>query len=128
MQSTSWLAGTRWYVTAENLLAYLTDPTLTRRTPVADQTLWSITAAEGGAFSGTSRTQLWVRTPGGMQPLGSGAGNAMSGTITDEGEITIVFTPDDPDQAQTTGYGYLRQVDGEPRMEMQMATGTQSIA
>lgn len=122
------LAGTRWYVTAENLLAYLTDPTLSRMTPVADQTLWSIETAAEGSFQGTSQTQLWVRGPAGaLRPMSS-ASNAMAGTITGDGEITIVFTPDDPDQAQTVGYGQLRRVDGEWRMEMQMATGTQSLA
>jgi hypothetical protein len=128
MESMTWLAGTRWYVTAENLLAYLTDPALRIKTPVADQTLWSITTAQDGAFQGTSQTQLWMRAPGGGLQKGSAATNAMDGTVTDTGEITIVFTPTDPDQAQTTGYGCLRQVDGEWRMEMQMATGTQVLA
>jgi hypothetical protein len=128
MQQTSWLAGTRWYVTAENLLAYLTDPSLRVRTPVADQTLWSITATDSGSFQGTSQTQLWVRAPaGGLQPMGS-ARNALEGTITEEGDITILFTPDEAGESRTVGYGRLRRVDGAWRMEMQMATGTQSIA
>jgi len=128
MQNTSWLAGTQWYVTAENLLAYLTDPALGEATPVVDQTLWSITTAEGGSFHGTSRTLLWIRTrDGSFRQVGS-TSNTLDGTIAEGGEITIVFTPDDPDQAQTTGYGQLRMVDGEWRMEMQMATGTQAIA
>ena len=122
------LAGTRWYVTAENLLAYLTDPALSRMTPVADQTLWSIDTAAEGSFQGTSQTQLWVRGPTGAFHPVSSATNAIAGTITPEGEITILFTPDDPDQAPTVGYGHLRSVDGEWRMEMQMATGVQSLA
>lgn len=128
MQNTNWLAGTRWYVAAENLLAYLTDSALRVRTPVADQTLWSITAAENGSFTGTARTLLWIRTPSGEFQQTGDATNAMAGTITEGGEITIVFTPEQPDQAQTTGYGRLRRVDGAWRMEMQMATGTQSLA
>ena len=128
MQNMTWLAGTRWYVTAENLLAYLTDPTLRIKTPVADQTLWSITSAQDGAFQGTAQTQLWMRAPDGGVQKGNAASNTMEGTVTESGEITIIFTPSDPDQAQTTGYGYLRQVDGEWRMEMQMATGTQLLA
>ena len=128
MQDTTWLAGTRWYVTAENLLAYLTDSALRVKTPVADQTLWSITSAQDGSFQGTSQTQLWVRAPGGGVQKMSAASNALDGTVTERGEITIVFTPTDPGQAQTIGYGHLRQVDGEWRMEMQMATGTQSLA
>jgi hypothetical protein len=128
MQNMTWLAGTRWYVTAENLLAYLTDPALRIKTPVADQTLWSITSAQDGSFQGTSQTQLWVRAPDGGLKKGGAATNTIDGTVTESGEITIVFTPTEPDQAQTTGYGYLRRVDGEWRMEMQMATGTQMLA
>lgn len=123
------LAGTRWYVTAENLLAYLTDPALRVRTPVADQTLWSIASAEGGRFQGTSRTQLWVRAPeGGLRQMGAATTSTLDGTLSESGEITIVFTPDDPTQPRTTGYGHLRRVEGEWRMEMQMATGTQTLA
>ncbi|HEX2081408.1 MAG TPA: hypothetical protein VHG08_27140 [Longimicrobium sp.] len=128
MRGTEWLAGTRWYVPTENLLAYLTDPMLRVHTPVADQTLWSITTAADGRFHGTSQTQMWKRTPGGGFEPASSASNTMDGRITADGEITILFTPDDPDQAQTVGYGRLRRVGGEWRMEMQMATGTGVIA
>lgn len=128
MNEISWLAGTQWYVTAENLLAYMTDSTLQTNTPVADQTLWNITAAQGGSFQGTAQTKLWFRTPSGQFQQSGSASNTMDGTITEGGEITIVFTPDDSDQAQTTGYGQLRRVDGEWRMEMQMATGAQVLA
>lgn len=121
------LAGTKWYVPAENLLAYLTDPALRLQRPVADQTLWSITSAEGGRFAGSSRTQLWTRRNDEWVQGGS-ATNEMSGIIADSGEITIRFIPDDPEQATTIGYGHLRQVEGAWRMEMQMATGAQSLA
>jgi len=124
----SWLAGTRWYVPPQNLLAYLCDRALEDMQPVADQTIWSIISASNGQFQGTSTTKLWTRNPAGwMAALGTTT-NAMSGTIAENGDITIVFTPDDPDQATTTGYGHLRQVEGEWRMEMQMATGTGALA
>lgn len=122
------LAGTKWYVPAENLLAYLTDPALRVQRPVADQTLWSITSAEGGRFEGTSQTRLWAKGRDGEWAPAGTASNAMSGTIEETGEITIVFTPDDPDPSTTVGYGHLRRVQGEWRMEMQMATGAQSLA
>lgn len=128
MHDTSWLAGTRWYVTAENLLAYLTDSALRVHTPVADQTLWSIATGEDGRFTGTARTLMWIRAPDGTFQQVGDATNAMDGAITQGGEITITFTPRDPDQARTTGYGNLRRVDGEWRMEMQMATGATSLA
>lgn len=128
MQNTSWLAGTRWYVAAENLLAYFTDPALRTMTPVADQTLWSITSAADGRFQGTAQTLLWIRAPDGTFRQLASTSNTMDGTVTDGGEVTIVFTPDDPDQATTTGYGWMRRIDGAWRMEMQMATGTQALA
>ncbi|HET7459683.1 MAG TPA: hypothetical protein VFJ82_00490 [Longimicrobium sp.] len=124
----SWLAGTTWYVPPQNLLAYLCDLALQDMQPVADQTIWEITSAGEGQFEGTSTTKLWTRNPAGaMTALGTTT-NAMSGAIAENGDITIVFTPDDPDQATTTGYGHLRQVEGAWRMEMQMATGTGALA
>lgn len=128
MHDMSWLAGTRWYVTAENLLAYLTDSELRVHTPVADQTLWSIATSGNGSFTGTARTLMWIRTPDGTFQQVGDATNAMDGMITQGGGVTITFTPEDPDQAQTTGYGQLRKVDGEWRMEMQMATGATALA
>ncbi|HEU4560338.1 MAG TPA: hypothetical protein VFS20_20985 [Longimicrobium sp.] len=122
------LAGTTWYVPPQNLLAYLCDPALQHERPVADQTIWSITSAGEGQFQGTSTTSLWTVAPdGGLTALGTTT-NAMSGTVGENGDITIIFTPSDPDQAQTIGYGHLRQVEGAWRMEMQMATGTQLLA
>src|SRR5215831_943802 len=61
----NWLAGTRWYVPGENLLAYLSDLTLTGVLPVADQTIWSLTEAGDGRFVGTSYTVLWAKSPDG---------------------------------------------------------------
>ena len=128
MQTLPPLAGTQWYVAAENLLAYMTDPALREMTPVADQTLWSITAAADARFQGTAETRLWIRTPDGAFRQFASTSNAMDGTVTETGEVTIVFTPDSADQATTTGYGWMRMVDGVWRMEMQMATGAQSLA
>jgi len=128
MTSLAWLAGTKWYVPAANMLAYLSDPTLRVKQPVADQTLWSITSAGEDGFEGSCRAQLWVPDPTGGVTAMSPSTSVMAGTITDGGEITIVFTPDDPDQATTVGYGHLRRVEGALRMEMQMATGTSMLA
>lgn len=123
----SGLAGTTWYVPPQNLLAYLCGPALQHQQAVADQTIWSITSAGEGQFQGTSTTELWTQGPDGLTALGTTT-NAMSGSVAENGDITIVFTPSDPDQAQTIGYGHLRQVEGAWRMEMQMATGTQLLA
>src|SRR5262249_27438776 len=62
----NWLSGTRWYVPAENLLAYLAEPSLSLSIPVADQTLWSITEARDGHFQGTANTEIWAKGPGGL--------------------------------------------------------------
>jgi hypothetical protein len=126
MQPTPPLAGTRWYVPAENLLAYLTDPALRARKAVADQTVWSIATAEGSRFQGTARTRLWTAAPGGFTQLAATT-SALDGELGKDGAVTIVFTPEDPDQPPTVGYGRLREVDGEWRMEMQMATGTTAL-
>ncbi len=123
----SQLAGTTWYVPPQNLLAYLCDPALQHERPVADQTIWSIASAGDGQFQGTSTTTLWTQGPDGLAELGTTT-NTMSGTVAENGDITIVFTPSDPDQAQTIGYGHLRPVEGAWTMEMQMATGTQLLA
>jgi hypothetical protein len=122
------LAGTTWYVPPQNVLAYLCDPALRARQAVADQTIWSIGTADGGTFAGTSTTKLWAPRPDGtgMMPLGTST-TAMSGTISDGGEVVIEFTAEDTGLV-TTGYGHARDVDGVWRMEMQMATGTQSLA
>src|SRR5262245_59540916 len=123
----NWLAGTRWYVPAENLLAYLSDRSLSRSFPVVDQTLWSLTEAHDGHFRGTSCTEVWVAAPGGLVSIQTTT-NTMDGEITEEGNITIVFTPVATDQSQTVGYGHVRIVDNVRRMEMQMATGTDTLA
>jgi hypothetical protein len=122
------LAGTTWYVPPQNLLAYLCDPALRVKQAVADQTIWSIASADGGTFAGTSTTELWAPNPigGGLTPLGTSA-YRMTGTISDSGEIVIRFTADDTGEV-TTGYGRVRDVEGVARMEMQMASGTQSLA
>src|SRR5690606_31023957 len=49
-----WLAGTDWYVPADNLLAYTMQRDLTDATPVADQTLWHVERSYGGIITGTA--------------------------------------------------------------------------
>src|SRR5262249_52977385 len=114
----NWLADTRWYVPAENLLAYLAEPSLSGRIPVADQTLWSLTEARDGHFLGTAYTELWAKRPAGGFVQLLATTNTMEGDITEDGTITIVFTPEDPTHPQTVGYGHMRFVDKAWRMEM----------
>ena len=117
-QRWDWLADTVWYVPPENELAYSLTSNLTDPTPVADQTLWFIDQSQGGQFSGVALIQL------SSEPLQE---RNLSGNITPNGQVRITFSSVDPNQAQTTGIGQTRFVDGAVRLEMQMASGSQTI-
>jgi len=117
-QRWDWLAGTVWYVPSENMLAYSLTANLTDPTPVADQTLWFIDQSEGGQFSGVALIQL------SSKPLQE---RNLSGIITPEGQVRITFSSIDPNQAATIGIGQARFVDGAVRLEMQMASGSETI-
>ena len=117
-QRWDWLADTVWYVPPENELAYSLTSNLTDPTPVADQTLWFIDQSQGGQFSGVALIQL------SSEPLQE---RNLSGNITPNGQVRITFSSVDPNQAPTTGIGQTRFVDGAVRLEMQMASGSQTI-
>ena len=119
-----WVADTRWYVKAENLLAYASPANLAQSEPLADQTLWWIDGCENGSFSGTSWTVMWRRTPGGYIAT-EPAWNAMAGTISRSGDVRIEFTPTKGgDGGSTVGYGKMRRIEGRWRFEMQMGSGS----
>lgn len=120
-----WLAGTQWYVPAANLLAYVAPGTdLSSPLPLRDQTLWNITAASGGTFTGQSTATLTL--------LGSDSVStaAMSGIVTPGGQVRIVFTPngDSAGGPVTVGIGQLRDVGLGTQIEMQMLTGSGSTS
>lgn len=121
-QSTVWdpmLADSHWYVPAENLLAYAAGPEmLARPLPVRDQTVWSIGPADHGVFSGTSTTWLWAAGSGTSLPS-----MRMSGVVTDDGRIRIVFAGTDQSD-QIVGIGNVRSVGGTNLMQMQMMSGS----
>src|SRR5262249_36733571 len=113
------LVGT-WYVPAANLLAYLVGPAGANPVPIADQTIFQITSAHDGVFSGENSVQLsrptalgWLRP----EPMRF----TMAGVVTPEGRIRIIFKPIDSDQSSVTGVGTMQFVDGAWRMTMQMA-------
>ncbi len=119
-----WLADTQWYVPTANLLAYLAPGTdLSTPLPVGDQTLWSITSSANGLFSGSTEATLSV--PGTTTVSTS----TMSGVVTADGQVRIVFTPtgDSAGGPQTVGIGQVRDVGQEMRIEMQMMTGSGSF-
>ncbi len=113
-----WLAGTVWYVPAPNMLAYTFTPSLTDPTPVADQTVWFINQSAGGQFSGEAVIHL------SSEPTQT---RMLSGIITPDGQVRITFTSSDPNAAPTIGVGQTRFVDGQLRIEMQMASGSSSL-
>src|SRR5262249_3177448 len=87
------LVGT-WYVPPANLLAYLVGPAGANPVPIADQTIFQITSAHDGVFSGENSVQLsrptalgWLRP----EPMRF----TMAGVVTPEGRIRILFKPID---------------------------------
>lgn len=119
-QSTEWdwLAGTQWYVPAENLLAYLVSGSdFSNPIPVVDQTLWDLTSSSNSVFSGTSVAYFNVAG----NPITSNS-NILGG-VTASGQIRMQFTSV-TNGAVTVGIGQFRNVIGATQMEMQMMTGT----
>lgn len=115
-----WLADTQWYVPAANLLAYLAPGTdLSSPIPIGDQTLWNITSASDGTFIGESSATLTIL---GEDTVSTAS---MSGIVTPEGQVRIIFTPNGESAGGpvTVGIGQVRTVEGLKFMEMQMMTG-----
>jgi hypothetical protein len=113
-----WLANTTWYVPTENLLAYTTGSDLSDPQPVADQTVWYITQCENGQFAGETVVKLSSNpVPLQMQ---------FTGIVTAGGQIRMEFVQSEG-APPTTGIGQMRFVDGAWRVEMQMATGSNSL-
>lgn len=111
-----WLAGTQWYVPADNLLAYLVSGTdFSQPAPIGDQTLWNFTSSSGGVFSGTSVAYLDIA---GSATTSS---STVTGVVTPEGQIRMKFLADNG--VETVGIGQFRSVDGGTQMQMQMMTG-----
>lgn len=113
------LVGT-WFVPGANLLAYLFGPSARNPLPVGDQTIFRITRAHDGAFSGVNSVRL-----SGAPSLDSSTPQPMyyklNGLVTKEGAIRITFTPQNSG-APVTGVGMMEFVDGSWRMTMQLAS------
>jgi hypothetical protein len=109
-----WLAGTRWYVPNDNLLAYVASSHLTGQFVVADQTLWHIIESNEGHIAGTGIVELSV---------GSAQNFSFAGVVTPDGQVRMEF---DFDSGETpaTGIGQMRFKDGAWYLEMQLVTGT----
>ncbi len=114
------LNGSYWYVPQENLLAYTSSGTsFANPSTAGDQTLWSITSATNGVFSGSSIAYLGLNAV-----VSSTSASSMQGVVTEGGEIRIVFTSGEgATETQTTGIGQMQTSGTTTYMQMQMMTG-----
>jgi len=117
-QSSTWdgiLSNSQWYVPGDNLRSYIASGTnLADNAAVADQTLWTLGVATNGVFTGTSSTDLKEGA------IVISSTRTMSGLVTTEGQIRIVFTG--TSGTTTIGIGQMREITGTTYMEMQMLT------
>jgi uncharacterized protein with beta-barrel porin domain len=121
-QETRWdsiLSSSNWYVPVPYLIAFTSGNRSLSINPVrtGDQTLWAIGTASHGVFSGTTQASFSFGSTV-MGPVIA----AMQGTVTEAGLIRIAFTPSDGTPT-VIAVGNMRQIAGEPLMEMQMITG-----
>ncbi|MCP3474411.1 autotransporter outer membrane beta-barrel domain-containing protein [Bradyrhizobium sp. CCGUVB1N3] len=119
-QSAIWdstLSNTHWYVPTAQLLAYAAPNTgFSNPIPIGDQTLWSLSTATNGSFTGASVAQLKIGSA-----LATDT-STIQGFVTTAGQITMLFTPTSGG-AVTVGLGNMRIINGVTEMEMQMITG-----
>ena len=116
----AWLAGTYWYVPAENLLAYIARPATQQVVPVEDQTVFHITGYRDGYFWGDTVVQL------GEQQRTC---YFLMGSVTPSGNVLLTFTSRD-DSAQpvvTHGSGVMCLYNGVAAMLNQMASGPAEV-
>ena len=108
-QSAIWdstLSNTNWYVPTAQLLAYAAPKTgFSNPIPIGDQTLWSLSTATNGFFTGTSTAQLAIG------PALLTDTSTIQGFVTTAGQITMLFTPT-AGGAVTVGLGQRRDLDG----------------
>lgn len=114
------LLGT-WYVPPANLLAYLYGPLGANPLAIGDETVFHITSAKNGVFSGTTVARLF-RPTGTGDPDPTQSQLTMSGVVTPRGRIRISFTSTGSDTTSITGLGNMEFVGGAWRMTMQMST------
>ncbi|MEK6376166.1 MAG: glycosyltransferase [Acidobacteriota bacterium] len=105
-----WLAGTYWYVPAENLLAYLSRPSSQQVDPIDDQTVFYISDCRNGYF--------WCQT---AVQLGDQERTCyfLFGSVSPLGNVLLTFTSSANSSAQATvthGSGVMCLFNGEAAM------------
>lgn len=116
-----WLAGTYWYVPAENLLAYVSRPSSQQVDPIDDQTVFFISESRNGYFWGQAVVQL------GDQERTC---YFLFGSVTPQGDVLLTFTAssDSPGQPTIThGSGVMCLFDGAAAMLNQMSSGSAQV-
>jgi hypothetical protein len=114
----NWLAGSRWAVPAEDLRAYLLPAGATVPLPVNQQVVLDIESCENGYIVGSATVQVSSPAIGELGPLPVEA--LLVGSVTPEGVLELSFTT--AGGTQTTAVGAML-LEGEPRMQLQCATG-----
>ncbi len=113
----NWLAGTYWYVPAENLLAYVARTSTQQVHEINDQTVFYIAESRNGYFWGQTAVQL------GDQPRTC---YFLFGSVSPSGNVLLAFTTSSQAQGQpvvTHGSGVMCLFGGEAAMLKQMTTG-----
>jgi hypothetical protein len=105
------------------MLAYLVGPAAVNPLAIADQTIFQITSAHHGAFSGSCSVQFAKPTPQGDEAA-TPTDFTIQGLVTPQGQIRIQFTPTSSQQAPVTGIGTMEWVHNAWRMTMQMASSS----
>jgi uncharacterized pyridoxamine 5'-phosphate oxidase family protein len=100
-----------------DVLAYLVGPVGIDPLAVADQTIFNITSANRGVFSGTGSVTLGRPGQG-----DSTTDFNIEGVVTPAGQLRIQFTPANPQDAPVTGLGHMEWINHSWRMTMQVAS------
>ncbi|MGX1307642.1 outer membrane autotransporter protein [Amorphus suaedae] len=112
------ISNTYWYVTVPQMLAYAAPSTsFANPIPIGDQTLWTLGASVNGSFTGLSTGTLKIGPAISVSELN------IQGTVTPDGQVTMVFTPTTGGPT-TIGIGVMQPEGDITTMEMQMITGT----
>ncbi len=116
----NFLRSSYWYVPTANLPALLsTTAGGGIFVPISDQTVFFIQQYAAGYFWGIVATEFTL----GPNSFGPNCFQLV-GSVTPEGTVNLAFTPTGSSGTSTAGFGTMRRIEGEWKMENQMSTGT----
>jgi len=120
------LSETYWYVPTAFMPALSYDPQTGSGVPISDQTVWHIRKSVDGYFWGDTVAVFSGDNAGaaGRAPVCS----KMAGTVTGSGDVLISFiNADSRSSTVTTGFGRIKDKEGQKAFEMQMSTGQNKL-